>query len=72
MPQRSGTVPLLPPGALQFPSEEDVQLWDHHKENGVSVAEVGKEEEVGLLIGANAAAVMKSLQVVKSQKADRI
>ena len=51
-----------------LPSDEDVQLWDHLKENGVSVDEVGKEEEVGLLIGANAAAVMEPLQVVKSQE----
>ena len=54
------------PGDL--PSDKDVQLWDHLKENGVSIAEVGKEEEVGLLIGANAAAVMEPLQVVRSQE----
>ena len=57
-------IPVL---AEDVPSQEDLERWAYLEEAGVTLRTVDAEEEIGLLIGSNAASVMEPLEICPSQ-----
>ena len=57
----------IPVKAEDVPSQEDMKTWSHLQDAGVYLETLKDDEEIGLLIGGNAAGVMEPVDVCPSQ-----
>ena len=57
----------IPVEPEDVPSQEDIDFWTHLQDAGVHLQTTKEDQEIGLLIGANAAGVMEPVEVCPSQ-----